>query len=347
MKKISEIMQNRWRGFNLQGLFVSPESKDINLFYNLQYYPEEKFKIISDWGFNYVRLPLSYRCWSSAEDPYTMKEEVLEKLDEAIYFGEKYGLHIDLGFHRAPGYCVNDDEDEKFDLWTDSDAQKAFVYQFTEIAKRYKNYDNDKVTFNFINEPKDTVSVANYAKVFTMVQEAVEAVTPGRIFTVDGHGWAHIPPADLMEVEKKNVIYSCRGYEPAGLTHYLFSKLYQDTVPTWPNALRCVRVTPREYIRYDYKKLRANFEMWKSVCDIYGQRFFCGEFGCNSNTPHDVTLAWLEDLLSIFKELNIGWAMWNLSGPFGVMDSGRKAVESEDYYGYKLDRKMLDIMMKY
>ena len=69
MKKISEIMQNRWRGFNLQGLFVSPESKDINLFYNLQYYPEEKFKIISDWGFNYVRLPLSYRCWSSAEDP--------------------------------------------------------------------------------------------------------------------------------------------------------------------------------------------------------------------------------------------------------------------------------------
>ena len=78
-------MENkRWRGFNLQGLFVSTESKDLHQFYNLQYFPEDKFKIIADWGFNYVRLPLSYRCWSSVEDPFTMDEAVLEKLSSSV-----------------------------------------------------------------------------------------------------------------------------------------------------------------------------------------------------------------------------------------------------------------------
>lgn len=342
-------MENkRWRGFNLQGLFVSTESKDLHQFYNLQYFPEDKFKIIADWGFNYVRLPLSYRCWSSVEDPFTMDEAVLEKLDEAVYYGEKYGLHIDLGFHRAPGYCVNFDEDEKYDLWKDKEAQDAMVYQFTELAKRYKNYGNDKLTFNFVNEPNNRIAPADYTKVFTMVQEAVKAITPDRIFTVDGYGWGRIPPIDMMEVETKDVIYSCRGYEPMGITHYkaFNSSLYPDE-PTWPGAVRCVRVNPREYITYDYKKLRENFEMWKSVCDIYGQKFFCGELGCGHNAPHNVALSWLEDLLSIFKELDIGWAMWNLCGRFGVMNSERADVEYEDYCGYKLDRKMLDIMMKY
>lgn len=222
------------------------------------------------------------------------------------------------------------------------------VYQFTELAKRYKNYDNDKLTFNFINEPNNRIAPADYTNVFTMVQEAVKAITPNRIFTVDGYGWGRIPPIDMMEVETKDVIYSCRGYEPMGLTHYYVGNpFYGEIMPTWPGAVRCTRIEPREYITYDYKKLRENYEMWKSVCDIYGQKFFCGELGCNCNTPHNITLSWLEDLLSIFKELNIGWAMWNLCGKFGVMDSERADVQYEDYFGHKLDRKMLDVMMKY
>ena len=337
----------RWRGFNLQGLFVSKESKDLSLFYSLQHFPEEKFKIISDWGFNYVRLPLSYRCWSTMDDPYTMDEKVLEKLDEAVYYGEKYNLHVDLGFHRAPGYCVNADEPEKYNLWKDKEAQDAMVYQFTEIAKRYKNYDNDRLTFNFINEPDKKIAPVEYTNLFRRVQESVKEITPDRIFTVDGYGWAAIPPIDMIEAETKDVIYSCRGYEPKGVTHYGFSRLYNGIDPQWPGALRCVNVEPREYITYDYKKLRSNFEMWKAVCDTYGQRFFCGEFGCCNKTSHDITLAWLRDILSIFKELDIGWAMWNLCGVFGVMDSNRADVEYEDFCGHKLDRKMLDILMQY
>jgi len=39
--------------------------------------------------------------------------------------------------------------------------------------------------------------------------------------------------------------------------------------------------------------------------------------------------------------------MWNLRGPFGVLDSERQDVAYEDFKGHKLDRKMLELLRKY
>jgi len=72
----------------------------------------------------------------------------------------------------------------------------------------------------------------------------------------------------------------------------------------------------------------------------------CGECGCYKETPHDVFLAWFEDLLQILTSNNIGWALWNFRGDFGVLDSGRKDVDYEDWYGHKLDRKRDDTPSK-
>ena len=78
-----------------------------------------------------------------------------------------------------------------------------------------------------------------------------------------------------------------------------------------------------------------------------GSGIIVGEFGAYNRTPHDVVLAWLEDCLINWKEANMGWAMWNFRGSFGVLDSDRKDVQYEDFNGHKLDRKMLDLLQKY
>ena len=74
---------------------------------------------------------------------------------------------------------------------------------------------------------------------------------------------------------------------------------------------------------------------------------FVGEFGCYKYTPHALVLDWLEDYLRLWKERGMGWAMWNLRGAIGILDSGRSDVEYEDFRGHKLDRKMLDLLLKY
>ena len=72
-----------------------------------------------------------------------------------------------------------------------------------------------------------------------------------------------------------------------------------------------------------------------------------GEWGAHNRTPHAVALAWMRDELDLWREAGWGWALWNLRGSFGVLDSGREDVAYEDFKGHKLDRKMLEVLRKY
>jgi aryl-phospho-beta-D-glucosidase BglC (GH1 family) len=83
---------------------------------------------------------------------------------------------------------------------------------------------------------------------------------------------------------------------------------------------------------------------WKEASEKYGVGIHVGEWGVYHYTPHDVTLAFMKDCLANWKQSGIGWALWNLRGGFGVLDSDRADVVYEDFHGHKLDRKMLEVL---
>ena len=126
----------RWRGFNLLGMYTTRHEG---------VFPEEDFQLIAELGFDFVRLPMSYRTWTvggdldSIEPVYPVNERALEAVDSCVRAGEKYGLHINLNLHRAPGYCINPGEKEPFDLWKDEEAVKAFAWHWEMFAKLYKD----------------------------------------------------------------------------------------------------------------------------------------------------------------------------------------------------------------
>ncbi len=72
----------------------------------------------------------------------------------------------------------------------------------------------------------------------------------------------------------------------------------------------------------------------------------CGEGGAWRRTPHDVFIAWFTDVTDILFSNNIGIALWNFIGDFGILDSNRSDVEYEDWNGHKLDRKLLNLIAK-
>ena len=73
----------------------------------------------------------------------------------------------------------------------------------------------------------------------------------------------------------------------------------------------------------------------------------CGECGCYTKTPHKVFLAWFRDVLEILTSHNIGYALWNMKGSFGIVDTGRQDAEYEDFGGHKLDKKLFDLLMEF
>jgi len=63
--------------------------------------------------------------------------------------------------------------------------------------------------------------------------------------------------------------------------------------------------------------------------------------------PHPVFIAWFTDVIDILSSHQIGLALWNFIGDFGILDSGREDVAYEDWHGHKLDRKLLELLRKY
>lgn len=97
-------------------------------------------------------------------------------------------------------------------------------------------------------------------------------------------------------------------------------------------------------MRYSRETLWTDWvEPWKAFAAT-GVGVHVGEWGAYSYTPHAVVLAWMSDCLRNWQQAGMGWALWNLRGGFGLLDSDRADVVYEPYRGHRLDRKMLELL---
>ena len=105
---------------------------------------------------------------------------------------------------------------------------------------------------------------------------------------------------------------------------------------------------PEDHFLWMREWLERNFiESWRPAIND-GTFLHLGEFGCHQgNVPHATYLAWLEDVLKMCRRHGWGWALWNLDGTFGILDTPRTDCEFEDFRGHRLDRKALDLLRKY
>lgn len=467
----------RWRGFNLLEKFMLGSERKP--------FVEDDFRMMSHWGFNFVRLPMDYRCWIKDGDWEQFDEQTLREIDQAVAWGEKYGIHVCINFHRVPGYTVAKPP-EKTSLWTDAKTQEVCAKHWATFARRYKGIPSERVSFNLMNEPAG-VSAEQYIPVVRKLAAAIRAEDPNRLIISDGLQWGTVPLPELKELK---IALATRGYRPIEISHYKASWVNGDHFPEpqWPKLvapnglllgpqkgpdsrplviegpfaaetqlrLRVGVVSAKATLAVDadgkevfnkafvcgpgegewkqsvykpewkiYQNLydrdytiavpagtqrvtlrvtdgdwmeiramgftpRGAAEIPLTLATRWGQRVepfrfapgdrhgpfptlptqgrqwlyeqmiapfkaveatgvgvMVGEWGAYNKTPHEVVLRWAEDCLQNWQEAGWGWAMWNFRGSFGILDSGRSDVEYEDFEGHKLDRKLLDLLLKY
>ena len=118
-------------------------------------FEEEDFRIVSEWGFNFVRLPLDYRYWIKDGDRKNwdvFDEAGFRKVDAAVELGRKYGVHVQICLHRISGYSSGTPS-EPTDIFSDPESLRVACLHWRAIARRYKGVPNDVLTFNLFNEP--------------------------------------------------------------------------------------------------------------------------------------------------------------------------------------------------
>jgi len=334
----------RWRGFNLQGRFGWPGHP-----YSGSAFDEFDFATMKEWGFDFARLPLSYWAWGSRDDWSQIREEPLKEIDRAIDLGQGYGIHINLNFHRIPGYCINLRELEPADLFSGRAAERdralqAAVFHWKAFAERYKAIPNRRLSFDLINEPPKMKSYEGYleeryVEIVNALVAGIREIDPHRLIFADGINIGQAPVQGIVDL---GLVQSTRGYQPKAVSHFTATWVPKDEFetmnpPVWPLKDDAGQIWDKARLKREY------IDKYKPLAD-QGVQVHVGEWGCFNKTPHNVTLAWMKDCLSLWKEAGWGFALWNLRGAFGVLDSERADVQYEDFKGHKLDRKMLDLL---
>jgi len=355
----------RWRGFNLPG---APDQ-----------IPEDDFRMIQDLGFDWVRLPESY--WNLVDSDATrkgrieladvrnVKESALAHIDRLIDWGRKYSIHVNLALHRAPGFCISDynpgrSPSEPFNLWKDPAAEDAFIFYWEMFARRYQAVSARDLSFNLLNEPmfpeprpylspaesiiiahqnqararpRPPMSHEDHRRVMTHAIDRIRAVSPDRIVILDGLDVGRTIIPDMIPSGAGQSVHT---YFPPEVSHYRAAWVDEKSdfpTPEWPALRRDGKA------RVTRETLEKIYEPWGWLA-TQGIGVHAGECGCYSKTPHDVFLRWTADVFDILKHHNIGWALWNFRGPFGVLDSQRADVVYENWHGHQLDRKLLTLL---
>jgi len=213
----------RWRGFNLLEKFIKGNNNGP--------FREDDFRMIHELGFNFVRLPMDYRTWIVDGDWTKFDEQVLRDIDQAVEFGERWGVHVNIAFHRIPGYTVANPK-EATSLWTDPETQRVAALHWRTFAKRYAGIPNERVSFNLMNEPAG-VEQDVYLGIVKQLVDAIRAEDPDRLILSDGLQWGQIP---MPELKAMRVAQATRGYSPMEISHYEASWVNSTgwAVPTWP-----------------------------------------------------------------------------------------------------------------
>ncbi len=342
----------RWKGFNLLDYFSpNPANERGNT-------PEVFFQWMADWGFDFVRIPMAYPSYIKFDrsrnilphETRNIDTHATDKIENLVHTAQKHGLHVSLNLHRAPGYCINAGFHEPYNLWIDSQALEDFCFHWEFWAKRFKETSKKKISFDLLNEPawrddmndqlgkKTTLPGDVYRRIVLAAYNTIKKVNKKHLIIADGN---NVGKDVTPEITDLDIAQSCRGYVPSIISHYKASWVYKDPenlpLPVWPG-----KVGDQELSR---KMLEDLYAPWIKLAQS-GIGVHCGECGCFNKTPHAVFLAWFTDVLDILGSHDIGFALWEFKGAFGLIDSGRTDVAYEDWYGYKLDRKLLTMLQK-
>ena len=469
-----ELFSENLKGFNLLGKF------DVN--WSNYGFQEEDFIIVQDLGFNFVRLPLDYRTYTQPGNWDVFLEDEIAEIDKAVEWGEKYGVHVCINLHRAPGYCVNQSDlpaNQDLDLWTNAEAQKAFINHWTYFADRYKDVSYNDLSFNLVNEPGD-INEDIYVQVMQKAIDKIQHINPDRVIFVDGLNYGRDIMLSLKNI--KNIIQAIHVYDPFTLTHYMASWVSgSDTwpVPVWPmtdisqylygpwkNEYHSSLILKGDFLKdseiiinVQQVSIQSTLQIKLDNSEVYSKAFVCGpdlgedwtqivltqwgyqnisgkdysvvlpvdgtrltitntsgdwmtlnritikssnsevviipantswgskqdtykitsegkitdsegnpvvalsnlintleaartanipvmiqEFGVYNKTPHPVTIAYLTDVVSVLNNHKLGYAMWNLIGSMGIINSDRADCTYEQYRGKLLDRDMVTIL---
>ncbi len=270
------------------------------------FFTRKDVEIVSNWGFNTIRVPLHYNLFTLPieQEPVKGINTWLEKgfvmTDSLVKWCEDNDIYLVLDLHAAPGgqgknADISDYDPTKPSLWESEYNRSKTVTIWRKLAERYKDnvyvggYDllnetNWDVDGNTGNENGCNCSNNTpLRELYERIIDTIRVVDKNHLVFIEGNCWANNwnGLSSLIQYEP-NIAFSWHKYWTTNSDNTIagilnFSK--DNNVPTW-----------------------------------------LGETGENSNT-------WFTDMVKQMERLGIGWSTW-----------AYKQMDIDDQYTIKSDK---------
>jgi hypothetical protein len=184
------------------------------------------------------------------------------------------------------------------------------------------------------------MSREDYRRVMTRAAETIRQHNPKRPIIIDGLGVGNDVVTEMIPTK---VAQSVHAYWPAQISHFRASWVDSKSdfpEPAWP------MLNPDGSIKSGRPQMERRYAPWGALARG-GVGVHCGECGCFNRTPYPIFTAWMTDVMEVLKSHQIGYALWNFRGSFGILDSGRRDIEYADWFGHKLDKQLLTLLQKF
>jgi endoglucanase len=307
--------------------------------------------LIKSAGFDHVRLSVNPQPMMDAARHRDGSPEYFGYLDAAVKMILDAGLAVEIDMHP--------DSDFKTRLAKEDDFVARFADFWSTVAQHYASWDPDRVFFEILNEPEMRDAYRWYG-VEAKLAAAIRRGAPSNTIIATGANWDN--DDDLLFLEPlpdPNVIYVFHFYEPHIFTHqgatwgaYYWHWLKGLHYPSSPeNAAQVATLVPEardrmQVIRYgqdhwDASRIEAEINQAADWAKQRGVPLICNEFGVFRyfSDPHD-RATWIKDVRTALELHNIGWAMWDYSGSFGVVTDRQTKAKLDEVTVRALGLKM-------
>jgi endoglucanase len=330
-------------GINLSGWFAQVyEPKGYTKEHLQTFETSADMALIKSAGFDHVRLSVNPQPLMDAARHHDGSAEYFSYLDAAVKMILDAGLAVEIDMHP--------DSDFKARLAKEDDFVERFADFWMMVARRYasSSWDPDRVFFEILNEPEMRDAYRWYG-VEAKLAAAIRRGAPSNTIIAAGARWDDDDDLVFLEpLPDTNVIYVFHFYEPHIFTHqgatwgtYYWHWLKGLHYPSSPeNAAQVAALVPEardrlQVIRYgqdhwDAARVEAEINQAADWAKQRGVPLICNEFGVfrDHSDPPD-RAAWIKDVRTTLERHNIGWAMWDYDGNFGVVTKkeGKAALD--------------------
>lgn len=261
---------------------------------------DRHFRLISEAGFNHVRINLHpFKFMADAPD-YTITPEWLETLDWAVAQALDNGLIAILDMHEF-GVMARDPIGLK----------PKYMAAWRQWAPRYKDYP-DSVFFELLNEPNGKLTPELWNDFLVEPYDLVRETNPDRTLIIGPAWWNGIDYIDDLELPEndRNIIVTVHYYHPMPFTHQgaAWSEHKNVSGIEWHG-------TPEEQaaVRRDLGKVQT----WS---ERQSRPIYLGEFGAYDKADMPSRSRYTSFVARYAEELSWSWGYWQFDSDFILYD---------------------------